>query len=162
VRKLAAVLAAAGGSLVVYGSILDWATVGGRRGRSFAVDGTDLCAKLTVAAGLAAVIAGLLAPAATRGRSRLLLGIVVVLAGAAAVAVAAYLAASDQAVLSRIADVPGLRVRRRAVVDPGAGLFVVIAGGALAVLGGALGLITARDRNSPKPAPEPPAVEEED
>ncbi|MEX2459422.1 MAG: Trp biosynthesis-associated membrane protein [Actinomycetota bacterium] len=150
---LAAVLAAAGGAAVAVGSTMDWATVAGRR-QTAEVNGALLYAGITVACGLVALSAGLLALSARRGRTRGFLAAAVLAAGLASAGIGVAVASSDEAVLTRLAESSGRpgayagRGRRAPDVDPAAGLYLVIVGGVLAAAGGVSGLVGARERTS--------------
>jgi hypothetical protein len=139
--RLAAALAAAGGSAAVFGSVLDWAAVNGRRGGVVA-NGTDLFASVTVAGGLIAVVAGLLALAAASRRIRTGMSALVLLGGLVAAGIGIYVMASDQVVIDRLAGDRGSpRAARRAEATPRAGLYLVLAGGVAAAAGGITGLL---------------------
>jgi hypothetical protein len=152
-RTAAGVLSAAGGAAAAYGSVVDWATVTGRRG-DFPVNATDLFASVTVAAGLACVVGGILLAAVSTARGRASLAALALAGGLVAAGIGAYVASSDDVVIDAATEEGrrGPRPGRRARVAPEPGLFVVIAGGALAVAGGVVGLASARDRASTEAA----------
>lgn len=151
--RAAAILGTIGGAAAAYGSILTWASVTGRRGEILA-NGTDLFASLTAAAGLVAVVSALLILVVASSGGRAALAALVLAGGLVAAGLAVYVASSDEVVVDALTEEGrrGPRPGRRARVSPEAGLFVVIAGGALSAAGGVSGLISARDRASTEAA----------
>jgi hypothetical protein len=159
-----AALATTGGSAAAYGSVLTWARVTGRRA-TVDVNGADLFANLTVTCGLLAVIAGLLLLSASGGRLRTVLAAVTLAAGLTAAGLTVYVATSDQAVLTRLAEqteesgqgggrlrgLGSLEGRRAPDVAPAFGVYLVAAGGVLAAAGGVAGLIGGRSAASTTP-----------
>src|SRR5437667_1682969 len=160
-------LALIGGGVIVAGSVLTWLKVpGGVSVETVSVTGTPtgselLLGQVALGAGAAVILLGLLLLAIRRARR--LLGFLVIVGGAVAIA-AAYSATSSprdryidfavqkgapagqsdavHASLSNLFEVSGQEV------DLGVGLYVVIGGGALSVVGG-LGALLRRRKAKP-------------
>ncbi len=160
-------MALIGGGVIVAGSFLTWLKVpGGVSVETVSVPGTPkgselLLGQVAIGAGAAVIILGLLLPVIRRARR--LLGFLVIVGGAVAIAVA-YSATSSprdryidfavqkgppaghsdevRASLANLFEVSGQEV------DLGVGLYVVIGGGALSVLGG-LGALLGRRKAKP-------------
>jgi len=150
---LAGILAIAGGALLAVGSFLAWAEVSGQ-GQSVTASGMDGSdGYVTLVAGLVAIVAGIVL---SRANKRLL-AVLVILAGIVGGGIGLYdaLTAKDR-VLDEAAEalaptfgVPADQVRTvlDQAIDAGElgvsisiGLYVVIAGGGVALVGGILGL----------------------
>jgi hypothetical protein len=157
---VAGILGVVGGALLALGSFLDWAEVsgGGRSVTANGVDGSD--GYITLVAGIVAVVAGIVMAKGTRRA----LAVLVILAGIVGGGIGMYdaLTAKDS-VLDAAAEelAPTFEATAQQVrtvldqaIDAGQlsvsisiGLYVVIAGGVVALAGGILGL-----RGSGEPA----------
>lgn len=157
---VAGVLGVVGGALLAVGSFLDWAEVsgGGTSVTANGVDGSD--GYITLVAGLVAVVAGIVMARGTRR----VLAVLVILAGIVGGGIGLYdaLTAKDSvldAAAEELAPTFGVSAQEvRTVLDQAIdagqlsvsisiGLYVVIAGGVVALAGGILGL-----RGSGEPA----------
>jgi hypothetical protein len=150
---VAGVLGVVGGALLAVGSFLDWAEVsgGGTSVTASGVDGSD--GYITLIAGIVAVVAGLVMGKGTRR----MLAVLVILAGIVGGGIGLYdaLTAKDSvldAAAEELAPTFGATTQQvRTVLDEAIdagqlsvsisiGLYVVIAGGVVALAGGILGL----------------------
>ncbi len=172
---IGASLVLAGGALLLVGSFLPWAEVsgGGQSVTASGIDGSD--GYLTIAAGLAALVAGfLLMRQAKRG-----LAILAIVAGLLGAGLGIYDATTakdnvlDAAAEELAPTVPGATVEQvreilDAAIDAGQfgisisiGLYVVIGGGVLALIGGLLSMkgsdTAATSGFATASAPVPPA-----
>jgi hypothetical protein len=170
----AALLALIGGATIVVGSLLPWLDVsGGVSVGSVSISGTPKGSRLppgrvALAAGVVVVILGLLLLALRTPRK--VVGLLVIVGGVVAVATVLFVGSSVRAryfdfaiekgapadkadevrtSLANLFDVSGQEVRL------GAGLYVVIGGGALAVVGGTTALFSRRKRLPTEEAFEP-------
>ena len=148
---IGAILAIVGGALLAIGSFLSWATVSGAGTEVSAkgVDGTD--GYVTLVAGLVALATGLAAMKAGR-RALAIVAIVAGIVGAglgvydATTAKDSVLDAAADQVAAQVGATPAeVRDLLDAAIDAGQlgisisfGLYIVIAGGVLAIAGGAL------------------------
>lgn len=168
-RRVAGVLAIVGGVLLAAGSFLTWAEVsgGGTTARASGTDGSD--GWVTLAAGAALLATG---AAFVGGRGRRGLGVIAIVAALIGGGTGLYdaLTARDR-VLDALAEALAEQVAAtaqevRAILDVSAeagelaisirlGLFMVIGGGALGLVGGWLGLGGRR----PAPDAPPPLLE---
>lgn len=156
---VAGILGLVGGALLALGSFLTWAEVsgGGTTVTAKGVDGSD--GYITLVAGLVAVVAGIMM---ARG-SRRVLAVLVILAGIVGGGIGLYdaLTAKDSvldAAAEELAPTLGASAQQvRTVLDQAIdagqlsvsisiGLFIVIGGGVVALVGGILGL---RDAGQP-------------
>ena len=156
-----AILAIAGGALLAIGSFLAWAEVsgGGTSVTAKGIDGSD--GYITIGAGIVAVLVGILLLRRAQ-RALAILAILAILAGLVGGGVAVYdaLTAKDSvldAAAEELAPTVGatpeqVRVLLDQAIDSGEisislsiGIYVVIAGGVLALVGGVLSL-----RGAPK------------
>ncbi len=140
-------VAVVGGALLVAGSFLTWVTLsgGGEKVSATGVDGSD--GWITFGAGLVLVAAGLIAMRAGR-RALAILAILAALAGGG-VGVYDALTVRDQ-IAADVAEQSGITTEQaRTFIDQaidagefdlsvGAGIFLVIGGGAIGLIGGAL------------------------
>jgi hypothetical protein len=168
---VAGILAIVGGALVALGSLLAWAEVsgGGRSVTARGVDGSD--GYITLAAGIVALLVGI---AMTRQAKRML-AVLAILAGLVGGGVALYDAlTADDGVLDAAAEelAPSLgasaeqvRVALDEAIDAGQlsvtislGLYVVIAGGVVALLGGIFGLRGSAEADGGSSSGPPEAV----
>lgn len=187
--SLAGILAIVGGALVAVGSFLAWAEVsgGGTSVSAKGVDGSD--GYITLAAGIVALLVGI---AMTRQAKRTF-AVLVILAGLVGGGVALYDAltakdsvldaAAEELAPSFGASAEQVRAALDEAIDAGQlsvtisiGLYVVIAGGVIALVGGILGLrgsaeeavagstssgppgaVAAAEEVSPAPMPPPAA-----
>jgi len=137
-------VALVGAVMVVLGSFLDWATVDSAFG-SLGVGGMEGDGKLTLVAGLVAGVLLLL----VRGRAG---GIV----GAVLLAIAALIGFVDYGNVQEMVDAVESEFARASV---GVGLYLVIAGGILGVVGSVLSLKSGRPPTVPphpmSPLPPP-------
>ncbi len=173
----AGIVSIVGGALLVVGSFLPWAEVSGSGASVTAkgLDGSD--GFITLAAGLVAVVIGLvMLPATSRA-----VAVVAVLAGLVGGGLALYdaLTAEDSVLDAAAEDLaPTLGVSAdqvRAALDQavdsgqlgvsvGIGPYMVIIGGVVVTLGGVLGMresATERSIVSPAASPTPPVTPEE-
>lgn len=171
--SVAGILGIVGGALLALGSFLTWAEVtgGGTSVTAKGVDGSD--GYITLVAGLVAVVAGTMM---ARGARRVL-AVLVILAGIVGGGIGLYdaLTAKDSvldAAAEELAPAFGASAERvRAALDQAIdagqlsvsisiGLYVVIAGGVVALVGGILGLRDVGEHAAPGPttAPAPPAI----
>ena len=169
---VAGILGVVGGALLALGSFLSWAEVtgGGTSVMAKGVDGSD--GYITLVAGLVAVVAGIMMARGTRR----VLAVLVILAGIAGGGIGLYdaLTAEDSvldAAAEELAPTFGASAQEvRAVLDQAIdvgqlsvsisiGLYVVIGGGVVALVGGILGLRDAGEHAAPgrTTAPAPPA-----
>jgi Tryptophan-associated transmembrane protein (Trp_oprn_chp) len=173
----AGIVSIVGGALLVVGSFLPWAEVSGSGASVTAkgLDGSD--GFITLAAGLVAVVIGLVMLRATRRA----VAVVAVLAGLVGGGLALYdaLTAEDSVLDAAAEDLaPTLGVSAdqvRAALDQavdsgqlgvsvGIGPYMVIIGGVVVTLGGVLGMresATERSIVSPAASPTPPVTPEE-
>ena len=171
---LAGILAIVGGALLAIGSFLAWAEVsgGGTSVTAKGVDGSD--GYITLAAGLIAIVLGIVM---SRGTKKVL-AILVILAGIVGGGIGLYdaLTAKDSvldAAAEELAPSFGASAEQvRAVLDQAIdagqlsvsisiGLYVVIAGGVVALVGGILGLRGSAGERAVAAqtgAPAPPAT----
>jgi hypothetical protein len=164
---IGAILAIVGGALLAIGSFLSWATVSGAGTEVSAsgMDGSD--GVVTLVAGILALVCGLLAMRA----GRRILAIVTILAGLAGAGLGIYDAvtakdsvldaAAEQVATQVGATVEEVRALLDDAIDAGqlsisisVGLYIVIGGGLLALVGGFLMLGT---KGAGKAAPAEPA-----
>jgi hypothetical protein len=157
---IAMILGVVGGALMALGSFLAWAEVsgGGTSVTAKGVDGSD--GYITLIAGLVAIVAGILM---ARGTKRVL-AVLVILAGIVGGGIGLYDAltakesvldaAAEELAPSFGASAEQVRTALDQAIDAGQlsvtisiGLYVVIAGGVVALVGGILGL-----RGSSEPA----------
>ena len=173
-----AILAIAGGALLAIGSFLAWAEVSGG-GTSVTAKGTDGSdGYITIGAGIVAVLVGIL----LLRRAQRALAILAILAGLVGGGVAVYdaLTAKDSvldAAAEELAPTVGatpeqVRVLLDQAIDSGEisislsiGIYVVIAGGVLALVGGVLSLRGAPKEERAEPgsgwsAPAPSVADE--
>jgi hypothetical protein len=167
---IAPILMVVGGALAAIGSFLSWAnvTVSDVSATAKGTDGSD--GYITLIAGIILVVIGVIS---FRGGRRAL-AILAILAGLVAGGVGIYDAATAEdsvldAVAKEIAPQVGAGVDAvRAVLQQSAdagdldikiqtGLYLVIAGGALGLIGGVIGVATAK-RNAMRGAPSMPAT----
>jgi hypothetical protein len=172
-----ALLALIGGAVVVWGCFLAWLDVGGGVSvRDVSVTGAPKGAELlagtvAIGAGIAVLVLGFLVLLLPRLRAPLAL--LVLVGGLLAVASAAYALNSPEHQYADFAvkkgASPGQEEEVRASVinlfegsflqaDPGVGLYVVVGGGAMAVLAGLVGLRRGRRTQAPS-AGEPEGPE---
>ncbi len=178
-RSTAGIVGAVGGLLAVVGSVLVWFSVKadtsslGGQVMTNSVKGTDASdGKVTLVAGLIVIGVGLAIALGWAARARRGLSVLVILAGAAAGGLALYdvLTAKSQVIDAAVDEVgnAGLGVGQvRGLLEeafdtgilkitPGIGIILVIAGGALALVAGVMGVAS---RAEPVPAvaePVPP------
>jgi uncharacterized membrane protein (TIGR02234 family) len=169
---VAGILGVVGGALLALGSFLTWAEVtgGGTSVTAKGVDGSD--GYITLVAGLVAVVAGIMMARGTRR----VLAVLVILAGIVGGGIGLYdaLTAKDSvldAAAEELAPTFGASAQQvRAVLDQAIdadqlsvsisfGLYVVIGGGVVALVGGILGLRDASEHAAPgrTTMPAPPA-----
>jgi hypothetical protein len=170
---IGAVLAIAGGALLAIGSFLAWAEVsgGGTSVSAKGIDGTD--GYLTLGAGAVALLAGIVL---LRERKRAL-AVLAIAAGLIGGGVAVYdaLTAKDSVLDSAAeelaptvgASAEQVRVLLDEAIEAGQlsislaiGVYVVIAGGVLALVGGILALRGGEMRLIAAGAPPPPSIAE--
>lgn len=170
---LAGILGVVGGALLALGSFLTWAEVtgGGTSVTAKGVDGSD--GYITLVAGLVAVVAGIMMARGTRR----VLAVLVILAGIVGGGIGLYdaLTAKDSvldAAAEELAPTFGASAQQvRAVLDQAIdagqlsvsisiGLYVVIGGGVVALVGGILGLRDAGEHAAPgrTTTPAPPVT----
>jgi uncharacterized membrane protein (TIGR02234 family) len=169
---VAGILGVVGGALLALGSFLTWAEVsgGGTSVTAKGVDGSD--GYITLVAGLVAIVAGIMMARGTRR----VLAVLVILAGIVGGGIGLYdaLTAKDSvldAAAEELAPTFGVSAQEvRAALDQAIdagqlsvsiniGLYVVIGGGVVAVVGGILGLRDAGEHVAPgrTTTPAPPA-----
>jgi hypothetical protein len=169
---VAGILGVVGGALLALGSFLTWAEVtgGGTSVTAKGVDGSD--GYITLVAGLVAVVAGIMMARGTRR----VLAVLVILAGIVGGGIGLYdaLTAKDSvldAAAEELAPTFGasaqeVRAALDQAIDAGQlsvsisiGLYVVIGGGVVALVGGIVGLRDAGEHAAPAQAttPAPPA-----
>jgi hypothetical protein len=170
---VAGILGVVGGALLALGSFLTWAEVtgGGTSVTAKGVDGSD--GYITLVAGLVAVVAGIMMARGTRR----VLAVVVILAGIVGGGIGLYdaLTAKDSvldAAAEELAPTFGasaqeVRAALDQAIDAGQlsvsisiGLYVVIGGGVVALVGGIVGLRDAGEHAAPARTtmPAPPAI----
>jgi hypothetical protein len=166
---IAAILAIVGGALLAIGSFLTWAEVsgGGTSVTAKGVDGSDgwitlVCGAVVLLAGLAFLLAG----------GRKAIAVLAIVAGLVGGGVGLYDALTakdrvlDDAAEELAGQFGGTKEEVRALLDQaidagelgislGIGLYLVIAGGALGIVGGFLGM-----RGAPAPAAMPAPIAE--
>jgi hypothetical protein len=170
-RPIGAILAIVGGALLAVGSFLSWASVsgGGTSVSAKGIDGSD--GYITLIAGLVALGAG----AAMMRQTRRALAVLVLLAGLVGGAVGLYdaLTAKDSVLDSAAeelaptlgASVDQVRALLDQAIDSGElsisisiGLYIVIAGGLVALVGGVMSMRGGRETSAPmagfSPGPE--------
>jgi hypothetical protein len=178
-RLASFVLTSLGGLLVGLGSLMNWATVGvniaNATGNALDSDvpGIDLAwGKITLVLGLFLLIGGVLMRAIVSKRTAGSIGWSVVVASVAATAIAVLnVVTKDSAFTSgaedtaqRIANTTGLpfedilaRMERFQAVDLKLGIYLVIVGGVIGLIGGLLGLAwVSRPDRAPEVADAPP------
>jgi hypothetical protein len=158
---IGSVVTIVGGGLLAVGSFLEWVSLSGSgfSESTTGVDGSD--GWITFAAGLLAILAGVLALRSRRRR----LGVLAILAGLAGGGVGLYDALTVRdSIAEELASQLGTTVAEaRAGVDllvdsgqldiqMGIGLYLVLAGGVLALTGGVLLLLRRRDEARPEPS----------
>jgi hypothetical protein len=167
-----------GGLLVGLGSLLDWATVAphipGATGTALNSDipGVDLAeGKITLVLGFALLVIGVVMRGISSGATARILGWVIVAASIVATGIGVLdivrkdsaFDAGAQDTAHRIANTTGLpytdilaRIERYLVVDLKLGIYLVIVGGIIGLVGGLLGIawVSGRDR-----APAPPVTD---
>jgi hypothetical protein len=169
---VAGILGVVGGALLALGSFLSWAEVtgGGTSVMAKGVDGSD--GYITLVAGLVAVVAGIMMARGTRR----VLAVLVILAGIVGGGIGLYdaLTAKDSvldAAAEELAPTFGasaqeVRAALDQAIDAGQlsvsisiGLYVVIGGGVVALVGGIVGLRDAVEHAAPAQitTPAPPA-----
>lgn len=161
---IGSVLAIVGGALLAIGSFLVWVTLsgGGFDESTTGVDGSD--GWITFAAGLVAILAGFLAIRSGRRA----IAVVVILAGLVGGGLGVYDALTVRdSIAEELAPQLGVSVEEaRAGVDllvdggqleisMGIGLILVLAGGALALIGGLLMLARRKEQAGAEPAQAP-------
>ncbi len=166
---VAGILGVVGGALLAVGSFLTWAEVtgGGTSVTAKGVDGSD--GYITLIAGVVAIVAGMMMARATRR----VLAVLVILAGIVGGGIGLYdaLTAKDSvldAAAEELAPTFGASAEQvRTVLDQAIdagqlsvsisiGLYVVIGGGVVALVGGILGLRYAGERAVPGRTTAPP------
>jgi len=165
---VAGILGVVGGALLALGSFLTWAEVtgGGTSVTAKGVDGSD--GYITLVAGLVAVVAGIMMARGTRR----VLAVLVILAGIVGGGIGLYdaLTAKDSvldAAAEELAPTFGasaqeVRAALDQAIDAGQlsvsisiGLYVVIGGGVVALVGGIVGLRDAGEHAAPAQATTP-------
>jgi hypothetical protein len=172
-----------GGLLVGLGSLLDWATVAphipGATGTALNSDipGIDLAeGKITLVLGFTLLVVGVVMRGISSGATARILGWVIVAASIVATGIAVLnivrkdsaFDSGAQQLAHRIADTTGLpyndifaKIERYLVVDLKLGIYLVIIGGIIGLIGGLFGVawVSGRDREPAPPvtdAPVPP------
>jgi di/tricarboxylate transporter len=164
---IGAILAIVGGALLIVGSFLPWAEVsgGGQSVSAKGVDGSD--GYLTIATGLVALVAGIM----LLRQPKRVLAILVLVAGLLGGGLGLYdaLTAKDNvldAAAEELAPTFGgsaeqVRVLLDEAIDAGQlsismsfGIFIVIAGGALALVGGFLSMRSSDESGAGSTSPE--------